>query len=114
MHDVIAPIKVDYALLKRIVSIAPEKCRQVKMLYIGYNNIGQNEGTEVSVSYRFRNALWYTINGEKTFNTTFTPPNGLKKIELKVYGIEDVYTYHLLLQPNSININKIECLKVLK
>jgi hypothetical protein len=114
MHDVTAPIKVNYALLKRIVSIAPEKCRQVKKLYIGYNNIGQNEGADVSVSYRFRNALWYTINGEKTFNTSFTLPDGLKKIELKVYGIEDVYTYHLLLQPNNINIFKIECIKVLK
>jgi hypothetical protein len=112
MHDVIAPIKVNYALLKRIVSIAPERRRQVKKLNIGYNNIGLNEGTEVN--YRFRNALWYTINGEKTFDTTFTLPEGLRKIELKVYGIEDVYTYHILLQPSSIDIFKIECLKVLK
>jgi hypothetical protein len=114
MHDVIAPIKVKYALLKRIVSIAPERKKQVKKLYIGYNNPGQNGDAGASVSYRFRNALWYTINGEKTFNTTSILPAGLRKIELKVYGIEDVYTYHILLQPSSINILKIECLKVLK
>jgi len=100
--------KFNYQLVKRVIKVAPRKSKQVKKLYINYALSPANSSSEIIIKYHFRNALWYTVNGIKTFDTSFTlPVNTPKEVSLTVQGLSEKCTYTLLLKPEHIDILKI-------
>jgi len=87
--------------------VAPRKSKEVKKLYLNYAIPPVNGLNEIVIKYRFRNALWYNINGIKTLETNFTLPKNTKEISLIVHGLKMTCTYTLLLRPEYIDILKI-------
>jgi len=93
--------------MKRVIMVAPRKSKQVKKLYLGYAISAAGNADTTTIKYRFRNALWYTVNGVKTLETNFTLPKGIKEISLIVHGPKETCTYTLLLKPDYIDILKV-------
>ena len=91
-----------------MATIAPRKSKKIKMLYIEYVNSAESRD-QLLIKYRFRNALWYTINESNTINTRVTLPknNTLEEVTLTVHGFFRKNIYTLLLKPDYIHVIKI-------
>lgn len=106
MSDFFYNFKFNYRVLKRVIMVAPRKSKLIKKLYLTYADPALNNNGEWVIKYRFRNALWYTINGEKTFENVITLPKNTSEISLVIHGLHETCTYTLLLRPDYIDIVK--------
>lgn len=108
MSDFFKKVHFQYQVLKRMAAIAPRKSKKIKMLYIDY--VTTAEGSDqLLIKYRFRNALWYTIDNNDTLNTrAVVQAQGMQKeISLTVHGFFRKNIYTLLLKPEYIHVIKI-------
>jgi len=95
-------------VLKRMATILPRRNKKIKMFYIDYVHPAEN-GSQVMIKYRFRNALWYTIdNKDITCNRVMVTKNDtVKEVSLIVHGFFRKNIYTLLLEPEYIHVIKI-------
>ncbi|MES2487532.1 MAG: hypothetical protein V4581_16495 [Bacteroidota bacterium] len=108
MSEILHKLNFRYEVLKRMATIAPRKSKKIKMLYIEYVNAADT-GSQILIKYRFRNALWYTINDISTINTRALIPRDdeQKELNLTVHGFFRKNIYTLLLKPEYIHVIKI-------
>jgi len=108
MSEILHKLHFKYEVLKRMATIATRKSKKIKMLYIEYVNAADTGG-QILIKYRFRNALWYTINGINTINTRMPVPREYqqKELNLTVHGFFRKNIYTLLLKPDYIHVIKI-------
>ena len=107
MPNVLNKLRFKYRVLKRVATIAPRKSRSIKKIYISYANPVTNNNGETVIKYHFRNALWYIINDEKTFESTAIIPKGQNEVTITVQGLFAKGIYSLSLKSEHIDILKI-------
>jgi len=107
MQDFFYNFKFNYRILKKVIMVAPRKSKLIKKLYLNYADSTLNNNGGRTIKYRFRNALWYTVNGEKTFDNVFALSKNISEVSLIVHGLNETCTYILLLKPDYIDIVKV-------
>jgi hypothetical protein len=92
-------LSFSYYILKRALKILPRKSKNVSMLYIDYASLPQ-EGSDIEIRYRFRNALWYVANDKKTISNKikFPKPENTNEVKLTVQGLfrKNEYNFRLM------------------
>ena len=108
MSEIFNKVRFYSQVLKRTATIVPRKSKKIKMLYIEYADPVENSG-QILIKYRFRNALWYTVNNKKTTNNRalIIKSEDQKEISLTVHGLFRKNIYTLLLKPDYIHVIKI-------
>lgn len=108
MEDTANKFAFNYHIFKRICTIMMRKSKKISMLYIDYaSSASVNAGT-VEIKYRFRNALWFTANNEKTIaNRIAIPkPEENKEVKLIVQGLFTKQEYKFKLMQDHIVLLK--------
>jgi S-adenosylmethionine:tRNA-ribosyltransferase-isomerase (queuine synthetase) len=107
MPNFLHTLRFQYQVLKRMAAVAPRKSKKIKMLYIEYADANHNS-EQLLIKYRFRNAIWYTVNNTKTVSTRAVLPKAApaKEVNLTVHGFFRKNIYTLLLKPEYIHVIK--------
>ena len=94
--------------MKRIIKLLKRKKKNIKLLYFHHITSPYNEH-ELSMRYKFANALFYQIDGNKTTsNNLIIPiPEDEKRIKLTVYGLLRKSSYTISITPNEVLFTKI-------
>lgn len=89
-----------------MLEVAPRRSKKIKMMYIEYASSASSERV---IKYRFRNALWYTVNNTKLTATRVAIPDKQTgdEVVLTVHGLFRKNIYTLLLKSDYIHVIKI-------
>jgi len=66
----------------------PRKSKDISMVYIDYASLPK-EGRDIEIKYRFRNALWFITENNKTTGNriVFPKPKDTNEVKLVVQGL---------------------------
>ncbi len=94
-------------IFRRALEIMPKKKKKIKLLYFNHVPDADSNDTLI-IRYRFTNAIYYCLNGKKTFDTrhVLARPENKKEIPLTVHGFFRKSNYIITVEADNIYITK--------
>ncbi|WP_294820593.1 hypothetical protein [uncultured Flavobacterium sp.] len=94
-------------IFRRAIEILPKRKKKINLLYFNHVPDAHSSDT-IIIKYRFTNALYYAIDGKRTFETRHVVirPDNTKEMKLTVYGFLRKSSYVITVEPNTIYITK--------
>ena len=109
MSNLISNLHFKYCVTKRFLDVMPRKKKNIKFVSIHYAGKLSPEENNITLRYKFRNAVWYKIGSKKTTESNVViqrPTEEEKVIDLTVYGVFRRISYSVILKPESVLINR--------
>ncbi len=95
-------------IFRRTLRILPKRKKKIKLLY--FNHVPDADSSDtLIIRYRFTNAVYYDIDGKKTFDARYVlvRPDTKKDLKLTVHGFMRKANYTVTVEPNSVYITKV-------
>ena len=107
MNALLDKVLLRAKILRRALRILPKKRKRIRLIY--FNHVPDIDSSDtLIIRYRFTNAIYFDIDGKKTFENryVFARPDSKKDILITVHGFLRKAYYTITVDRDNVFITK--------
>lgn len=107
MNAFLEKMSLGAKIVRRSLKILPKKKKKIKLVYFSHVPDADSNETLI-VRYRFTNAVYFAVNGQRTFDNRFVlaRPDSKKDIPLTVFGLMRRAHYTITIDDENVFITR--------